>query len=196
MTGKPDVVIVGAGVMGCSAAYWLSKEGHKVLLLEKEGVAFGASGMASAHWLMADRYTYEVLENKILSELACQGSRLHQELARVLPQETGIDIGYREHPTIRLAFSEEDAATMKNQISTLADQESPARWLEGQALWDAEPRLNRNALGGVVCRQGQVMAYRFVLALAEAAEDQGMELRHGEVTGLQSHNGRVTGVHL
>ena len=189
MAGKPDVVIVGAGVMGCSAAYWLSKEGYKVLLLEKEAIASGASGMASAHWRKA-------LEDGRLSELAWLGFQLHQELASVLPQESGIDIGYREQPIIYPAFSPEEVESLKSQLPALRRYDPSARWLEGQALWEVEPRLNRDVSGGLVGQGAQVMAYRFVLALVQAAERRGVELRHGEVVGLQSNNGRVTGVQL
>jgi glycine/D-amino acid oxidase-like deaminating enzyme len=41
-----------------------------------------------------------------------------------------------------------------------------------------------------------VKAYQFVLALMEAAERRGAELRHGEVVGLQSDGGQVNGVQL
>jgi glycine oxidase len=189
MAGKPDVVVVGAGVMGCSAAFWLSKEGYKVLLLEKEAIACGASGMASAHWR-------KVLEDERLLELAWLGFQLHQELACVLPQESGIDIGYREQPMIYPAFSAEEVESLKSQLSALRRYDPSARWLEGQALWEVEPRLNQDVLGSLESQGAQVMAYRFVLALVKAAERQGMELRHGEVVGLQSNGGRVTGVQL
>jgi glycine oxidase len=186
---KPDVVVVGAGVMGCSAAYWLSKEGYKVLILEKESIAVGASGMATAHLQKA-------LEDERLSELTWLSFQLHQELARVLPQESGIDIGYREQTMIELAFSVEEVENLRSWLSVLRHYDPSARWLEGQALWEVEPRLNRDVLGGLVFQGAQVMAYRFVLALVEAAEHRGMELRHGEVVGLRSNGGRVTGVQL
>ena len=189
MAGKPDVVVVGAGVMGCSAAYWLSKEGYQVLVLEKEAIAVGASGMASAHWRKA-------LEEERLSELASLSFQLHQELARVLPQESGVDSGYREQPRVYPAFSAEEVESLKSQLSALKRHDPSVRWVEGQALWELEPRLNRDVLGGLVCHQAQVVAYRFVLALAEAAQRRGVELRHGEVVGLQSNGGRVTGVQL
>jgi len=175
--------------MGCSAAYWLSKEGHKVLVLEKEAMAVGASGMASAFWRKA-------LENERLSELALLSFQLHQELASILPQESGIDIGYQEQPRIHPAFSVAEVESLKSQLPALKHYDPSARWLEGQALWDVEPRLNRAALGGLVLQAAQVMAYRFVLALVRAAERLGMELRHGEVVGLQGSGGRVTGVQL
>jgi len=196
LTGRPDVVVVGAGVMGCSAAYWLSKEGYKVLVLEKEAVAVGASGMASAHWSGLGLDLWRALEDGRLAELAWRSFQLHQELASVLPQESGIDFGYREHPAIRLAFSPKEVERLKSVPSVLGHDDPPVRWLEGQALWQVEPRLNRDVPGGLVCQQAQVMAYPFVLALAAAAERRGMEVRHGEAVGLQSSGGRVTGVQL
>ena len=196
MAGRPDVVVVGAGVMGCSAAYWLSKEGKKVLLLEKEAVAAGASGMASAHWKASDYVAREILEDRRLWELGRLSFRLHRELARVLPQETAIDIGYREHPAIHPAFSEQEVERLKPQQAASRFDDPPVRWLEGQALYEMEPRLNRDVFGGLVSQYAQVMAYPFVLALVEAAERRGAELRHGDVVGLKSNGRRVTGVQL
>lgn len=43
-----DVVIIGAGVNGCSCAHELSKKGKRVALFDKEGIASGGSGAAGA----------------------------------------------------------------------------------------------------------------------------------------------------
>lgn len=43
-----DTIIIGAGVAGASAAYFLSQKGQKVLVLEKKAVASGGSGAAGA----------------------------------------------------------------------------------------------------------------------------------------------------
>ena len=63
-------------------------------------------------------------------------------------------------------------------------------------MWDVEPHVNRDVLGALVTHQAQVLAYRFVLALARVAEQRGMELRHGEVIGLERQAGGVIGVRL
>jgi glycine/D-amino acid oxidase-like deaminating enzyme len=44
MVETAEVIVVGAGVMGCSAAYRLAQSGRKVLVLEQRGIASGASG--------------------------------------------------------------------------------------------------------------------------------------------------------
>ncbi|WP_457747613.1 NAD(P)/FAD-dependent oxidoreductase [Sulfurimonas sp.] len=43
-----DIAIVGAGINGCSVAYEFEKEGKRVAIFDKEGVASGGSGAAGA----------------------------------------------------------------------------------------------------------------------------------------------------
>ena len=47
MSDAADVIVVGAGVVGCSAAYYLSRKGAKVKLLERESIGSGASTHAT-----------------------------------------------------------------------------------------------------------------------------------------------------
>lgn len=195
MAAGPDVIVVGAGVMGCGTAYWLAKAGYKVLVLEQEGIASGASGMAAA-MLESVGHGAKLLLNDPMADLARASFVQHQEWARVLPEESGVDTGYRESPLVHPVFSPEELATLKPQALELGRHDPAAQWLEGPALWEVEPRLNRGALGGLVTPQAQVIAYRYVLALARAAERYGMTMRHGEVVGLVRQADRVTGVRL
>jgi len=46
ITGTPDknpIVVIGAGIVGVSAALWLQRDGHKVVLVDKDGPAEGTS---------------------------------------------------------------------------------------------------------------------------------------------------------
>src|SRR5918997_5370403 len=45
--GSPDVAIVGAGIVGCATAAFLAEAGARVLLVEREAIAAGASGRNS-----------------------------------------------------------------------------------------------------------------------------------------------------
>jgi glycine oxidase len=107
-----------------------------------------------------------------------------------------VDTGYRENLVVHPVFEPEELATLKPHSLELGRHNPAVQWLEGPELWEVEPRLNPEALGGLVTPQAQVIAYRYVLALARAAERRGMTLRHGAVVGLIRQAGRVTGVRL
>jgi len=195
MAEIPDVIVVGAGVMGCGTTYWLTKAGYKVLVLEREGIASGASGMAAA-MLESVGHGATLYLNDPMAELAHASFVQHQAWSRQLSEESGVDTGYRENPLIHPVFSPQELAALKPQALELQRHDPAVQWLEGPALWEVEPRLNRDALGGLVTPQAQVIAYRYVLALARAAERRGMTMRHGEVVGLVRQADQVIGVRL
>jgi glycine/D-amino acid oxidase-like deaminating enzyme len=43
-----DVVIVAAGIVGCSSAYRLARRGMWVAVLDKDGIGMAATGQSSA----------------------------------------------------------------------------------------------------------------------------------------------------
>lgn len=190
-----DVVVVGAGVMGCGTAYWLAKAGLDVLVLERQALAHGASGMAAA-MLESLGYGAKLESQNELAAFARYSFAQHQELSHILPEESGVDIGFRENPVVHPVFSERELVEMKATALELERQYPDVRWIEGAELFDIEPRLNRAALGALVTRQAQVLAYAYVLALATAAERRGMRMRHGEVVGIERASDRLTGVRL
>ena len=53
-----DAIVIGAGVMGASIAYNLSQRGLKVLILERQSIAVGATGASSG--LVRMHYDVEV----------------------------------------------------------------------------------------------------------------------------------------
>jgi len=51
LPNQADVVIIGGGIIGCSTAYYLALKGcPNVILLEKNNIGSGASGMAVTQW--------------------------------------------------------------------------------------------------------------------------------------------------
>jgi len=57
-TGHAEVMVVGAGISGVTAAYLLAKEGRKVVLVDAGPVASGQTARTSAHlaWANDDRF--------------------------------------------------------------------------------------------------------------------------------------------
>ncbi len=67
-----DTVIIGAGINGCSCAYFLKQAGQRVLLMDQEGIAAGGSGAAGAFIspkFTKGGYLKELLERSYLFSL-------------------------------------------------------------------------------------------------------------------------------
>ena len=62
-----DVIIIGAGIMGCSTAFELSKRGFNVAVLEKSTIGTGSTGKSSA--IIRQHYSNEVTARMALYSL-------------------------------------------------------------------------------------------------------------------------------
>ena len=66
---RADVVIIGAGITGLSAGYWMAKAGAKVIVLDKGRVAWEASSRATGYLSLRG-------EQPLESPLALEAERL------------------------------------------------------------------------------------------------------------------------
>jgi glycine oxidase len=186
-----STIILGAGAAGCATAYFLAKRGLKPVVIEKDAIADHASGFAFGGltpYTVPDRPgpEYPLLRAAI---------RLHAELAEELRGATGIDTGFGFAPHVVFAEDEHERAELEAALPWLVAEGFPAEWLDGEAVRRLEPRLAPDLLGALhVTGSALVESYRYTLSLAQAAEQAGAEIRHGEVVGLEVERGRVTGV--
>ena len=124
--------------------------------------------------------------------------RLHERFGTELAEETGVNTEFRLRPSLALAFSDEEAAQLRAGLEAPQHPDAPStRWVDAKEVFEIEPRVNPEAIGGVYVEGGgDVEPYRLTLALVQAAEREGATVRHGTVTGLRVEGGRVRGVTL
>ena len=177
------IIVIGGGVVGCSAAYYLAGRDCSVTLVERDSIASHASGFAYGG-LMPPAGTDDPDDL-----LLAASSRLHEELSETLAEESGVDSEYRQRDSVLLATSEAEAAEMR------AAGASSMRWLDGDAVRRVEPRIAPDVPGGLwLDGYHEVEPYKLTLALWQAAERRGARLRYGTVTGLLRRGSSVTGV--
>src|SRR5207249_12285084 len=124
-----------------------------------------------------------------------EAMRLHVELAEALKQETGIDTDFHFLPYFALADDGREQEQLTAHVPWLRSEGYPAEWLDAEALRRLEPRFAPELAGALrIEGAGLVESYRYTLALAQAAEQGGAEIRHGEVVGLRVEQGRVAAV--
>lgn len=185
---------MGGGIVGISTAYYLGLSGVKSLVVEKDSVGSHASGFA--YGSLAALGGSPVRGPTF--ELSKEGMWLHQELARTLPEETGVNFDYRTRPSLSLVFTHEEAEAAKRALQWMRKQRGySARWVETEEARSIEPRIAPDVLGGIYVEgEADLEPHRLVVALTQAAERLGATVRHGQVTGLRREGARVTEVVL
>jgi sarcosine oxidase subunit beta len=82
MTQTFDVIVIGAGIMGCSAAFQLTQRGLKVAVLEKGNIGAGSTGKSSA--IIRQHYS-----NELTARMALYSLRVFQNFAERVGGECG-----------------------------------------------------------------------------------------------------------
>ncbi len=173
------VIVIGAGVTGLSAAWWLARSGVEVLVLDRGLVGFEASGRNGGG---CTHYT----------------SALFAEEQRLWPLMDGL-LGYPteyRRDRIIVATRPGDLALYHAMTATIGGLGFGWEALDGDEVRRRVPLAGATALGGVHLKVGgHANPQRMVQAYAWAVEDLGGRIRqHCPVRRLVLQAGRVIGV--
>ena len=190
MVKSPDVVVIGAGVVGCSVAYYLAREGINVTLLEQESIGSGASAHATG--------SLSLLGAEFSPGASFQIARAsYAEFQQIVPElesATGMDLLYQRRPSLRLALDDEEADLIRS-LMVWQQPHVKMHWIDTQEVHSIEPRLSPSIIGAVYeDESAQLDSYRLDLALARGAELKGAKILYREVTGLITSGPTISGV--
>ncbi len=189
------VAIVGAGVMGCSAALGLRARGVDVVLLER-AVPGAEASSAAAGILGAQAESHAPGDSFALFLRAREAYAAWAEELRAA--SGGIDIGYRRSGVLQLGWNEEDHAALAETVRWQTAGGARAELLDGGAARKIEPELSTRVTSAAYFPDdAQVEPPRLLRALAAAAVRAGVELRsHVTVERLAVEDGVCVGVVL
>src|SRR5882757_3787571 len=112
-----DVVVIGAGIVGCATAYFLTRRGISVTICEANTVASGATGLASGG-----------VRGQFATELETRMTLRSQELWQEFEIQHDVDLEYRRVGYLTLATDEATATElvrrrrMQNEIGVRVDE--------------------------------------------------------------------------
>lgn len=189
-----DVVIIGAGVIGCSIAYQLARRGISTRVYDKHQIGAGSSN-AAAGMLAAQA---EFIDSPPLFELALQSRALFPALAEELKACSGMNIGFVHHGLLRVATTPDDVLTYQHVASQHLGLGEEAHWLTTDQVLQMESGLSPSIHGALYFPQdGQVYASQLTMAYAKAAAAHGAEFQEfAEVQEILKRDGCVTGVRV
>lgn len=187
-----QIVVVGAGVIGCAVAYELARAGADVTVVERDTVGAHASHVAAG---MLAPYAESTRPGPLL-DLGRQSLDYFQELAPALREQTGVDVELRPSGSLRVALSEVDEVLLRRAYRWQMQQGIAVEWLSAAEARACEPALGPYIRGALYCPlEQQVRSRRLVQALAQAAARLGARFLEGTpALGLEMRAGRVSGL--
>ena len=141
-----DVVIVGAGIVGAACAASLSASGFRVLLLDSNDIATGATAAGMGHIVLMD-------DSEAQLALTGYSRKLWNQFAGELPAEAEYD----HCGTIWVAADEEEMAEVQRKQSVYAKHGADAEILDAQSLRELEPHLREGLAGGLLVKDDSVV---------------------------------------
>jgi glycine/D-amino acid oxidase-like deaminating enzyme/nitrite reductase/ring-hydroxylating ferredoxin subunit len=181
LPAQADVVVVGAGIAGITAAYLLAEAGRQTVVLEADRVAAGVSGHTTAKVSAQHALIYDHLRRTKGNEAATAYGASHL---------AAIDWIERRSAEIDCDFSRRDSlvyTTDPDQRSTLEREAEAATRAGLPATFEESPAGPVEASYGVrFANQAQFHPRKWLLGLADRIEQAGGEvLERTRVTGVR-----------
>src|SRR5437764_2310366 len=187
MRTSADVVVIGGGVGGCSVAYWLARLGRgHVLLVERAELTSGSTFHSAG--LVGQLRGSLSLTKMMMSSV---------ELYRTLEAEVGLETGWREVGSLRLASSQERMEELARQAGWAKTFGLPLELVSAEEARRLFPPMSTDGVLGAAYlpSDGYVDPSQLTFALAEGGRRRGAEIATGtRVTGIRLERGRVRGV--
>ncbi len=180
-----DIVVIGAGIIGVSAAYHLAKAGHSVALLEK-GVVAGEQ--SSRNWGWCRTFNRDEREIALMQH--------SQALWDSLPGEIGADMGFRRNGLVYVTKDPKQLAAWRAWLDMAQPYQMGARLIDAAEAKSLTRGNAQDWIGGVVSpRDGRAEPAMAAPALAKAARARGVTLHQNcAARGLDTQGGRIAGV--
>lgn len=183
-----DIVIIGGGVMGASAAYHLAQRGMKnIVLLEKEEFfGQGATGRCAG----GVRYQFS-------TEINVQLSIQSLPMIERFNEEIGQEVGYKQCGYLLVATNEKDDTTFKHNVELQNRLGVQTQLLSGDEVRKRLPLMNfDDAISGTYNpKDGIVDPNSVVMGYIGAAQRLGAKVfTRQDVVGIRLSGGAIEGV--
>ena len=163
-----DIVIIGAGVIGCFLARDLAKYQLKVAVLEKNNDVGNETSNANSAIIHSG---YDPLPHSLKAQLNVKGNLMYDQICEDL------DVKFHRIGSITLAISDEDVITLKELQKRASENNVNTTWLTKEEVLKLEPNVSKNIKAGLLATSaGIIDPFNLCVHLMENAIDNGVEL--------------------
>ncbi|MCU5521730.1 FAD-binding oxidoreductase [Bacillus cereus] len=172
-----DVLIIGGGIIGCSIAYYTSKYGRDVTIIEKGEFVSGTSSRCDGNILAIDKDP----------GFDSQMSLVSQKLVTDLSEELEHSFEYRAPGSILVCESDEEMEAAQQWVNRQKEAGLPFRMLDRQDIREESPFFADDLLGGLECAtDSTVNPYLLAFSLLSEAQKFGAKaFKQTEVKSME-----------
>ena len=182
-----DALVVGAGYIGCSVAYYLSQAGIKTALLDRDSVGGGASRANYGNIQVQDAEMDHSLT------MVTEGYRHCLEIE----QELDLSVGYYQLGSLLIIETESQWKTMESRLPGLHQVGIDAELVPADRIPEIEPLLSPKHLLGALYNpnEGQVVPFDLMWGYVSRAREKGLKYYpKTEVTDFIIQGDQVKGI--
>ncbi|MEC0004648.1 FAD-dependent oxidoreductase [Bacillus cereus] len=172
-----DVLIIGGGIIGCSIAYYTSKYGRDVTIIEKGEFVSGTSSRCDGNILAIDKDP----------GFDSQMSLVSQKLVTDLSEELEHSFEYRAPGSILVCESDEEMEAAQQWVNRQKEAGLPFRMLDRQDIREESPFFADDLLGGLECATDSTVN-PYLLAFSLLSEAQKFGAKAFKQTEVKSIN--------
>ncbi|ASZ66602.1 MULTISPECIES: NAD(P)/FAD-dependent oxidoreductase [Bacillus] len=172
-----DVLIIGGGIIGCSIAYYTSKYGRDVTIIEKGEFVSGTSSRCDGNILAIDKDP----------GFDSQMSLVSQKLVTDLSEELEHSFEYRAPGSILVCESDEEMEAAQQWVNRQKEAGLPFRMLDRQDIREESPFFADDLLGGLECATDSTVN-PYLLAFSLLSEAQKFGTKAFKQTEVKSIN--------
>lgn len=174
---NPEILIIGAGVTGCSVARVLSRYEGDITVIDcgmdvAEGASKANSGIVHAG--------FDAKPGTLKAKLNVTGAKMYPALSKEL------GVSYGQPGALVIGFTEEDRATLENLVKQAELNGVAVRLIEHDEILKMEPNTNPDVLCALYApTSGLTSPYEMTYALADHAAVNGVKfVLNEEVEGV------------
>ncbi|MCM3569957.1 FAD-dependent oxidoreductase [Neobacillus mesonae] len=176
-----DILVIGGGIIGCAIAYYASKSGRDVTMIEKGEFVSGTSSRCDGNILAIDKDP----------GFDSQMSLVSQQLVDDLSRELGHSFEYRAPGSILVCETDEEMEAAKKWVDRQKAAGLQFRMLDRADIKEESPYFADDLLGGLECAtDSTVNPYLLAFSLLEDAKKYGAKaFKQTEVREIKREHG-------
>lgn len=174
--------MIGGGITGLGVARDLARRGVDVTVVERDGLAAGATG--GMHGLLHSGARYALAEPESARQCRRENATLRRIAADAISDTGGLFLAHEDDP----------AAHVDDRLAACRACDIPAEPIDGRRVRELEPAVSEAVTRGFRVPDAVIDPFRLAVATAAAAERAGARIEpHAAVTDLHTADGRVVG---